>query len=81
MFTLRRRVGFEQQLVLATEGPSWEYLCSVGLKRHMVSSRIARDVHTAEEGRYKATWRREFKFPWREASPQHHLDDEVDSDQ
>ena len=34
-----------------------------------------------EEGRYKATWRRESKIPWREAGPPHHLDDNVDFDQ
>jgi len=31
--------------------------------------------------RYTATWAREFKFPWREAGPPNHLDDQVDSDQ
>ena len=36
---------------------------------------------SAWEGRYKATWEREFKLPWREAGPPNHLDDEVDSDQ
>ena len=35
-----------------------------------------------QEGRCKATWKREFKLPWREAGPaNHHDDDEVDSDQ
>jgi len=29
----------------------------------------------------KATWKSEFKLPWREAGPLHHHDDEVDSDQ
>jgi len=33
------------------------------------------------EGRYKATWKGEFKLPWREAGPTNHLDDKVDSDQ
>jgi hypothetical protein len=34
-----------------------------------------------QEGRCKATWKIEFKLPWREAvSPNHH-DDKVDSDQ
>ena len=32
------------------------------------------------EGRYKATWKREFKLPWREARPLNHHDDKVDSD-
>ena len=36
---------------------------------------------TCQEGRYKATWKREFKFPWHKASPPNHLDDKVDSDQ
>jgi len=35
----------------------------------------------AEEGRYKATWTREFKLPWREAVSPNYLDDKVDSDQ
>ena len=29
----------------------------------------------------KATWKREFKLPWREAGPPNHHDDKVDSDQ
>jgi len=33
------------------------------------------------EGRCKATWKREFNLPWREAGPPHHHDDTVDSDQ
>ena len=33
------------------------------------------------EGRRKATWKREFKLPWREAGPPHHHDGNVDSDQ
>ena len=35
---------------------------------------------SAQEGRYKATWKRGFKLPWREAGPPNHLDDKVDSD-
>ena len=34
-----------------------------------------------KEGKYKATWKREFKVPWREAGPPNHLDDKVDSNQ
>ena len=34
-----------------------------------------------QKGRYKATWKREFKHPGREAGPPNHLDDKVDSDQ
>ena len=34
-----------------------------------------------EKGRYKATWKREFKLPWREAGPPNHLDEKVDVDQ
>ena len=34
-----------------------------------------------QEGRCKATLKREFKLPWREAGPPDHLDDKVDSDQ
>ena len=33
-----------------------------------------------QEGRYKATWEREFKLPWRKAGPPNHLDDIVNSD-
>ena len=33
------------------------------------------------EGRHKATWKRKFKLPWREAGPPNHLNDKVDSDQ
>ena len=32
-------------------------------------------------GRCKATWKREFKIPRREAGPPNHHDDKVDSDQ
>ena len=35
----------------------------------------------AQEGICKATWKREFKLPWREAAPPNHHDDKVDSDQ
>ena len=34
-----------------------------------------------KEGRCKATWKREFKLPWREAGPPNHHEDKVDSDQ
>ena len=34
-----------------------------------------------QEGRCKATWKREFKLPWREAGTPDHHDDKVDSDQ
>jgi len=33
-----------------------------------------------KEGRCKATWKREFKLPWRKAGPPNHLDDKMDSD-
>jgi len=39
------------------------------------------EIESAEEGRCKATWKREFKLPWREAGPPNHHDDKVDSDQ
>ena len=35
----------------------------------------------SEEGRCKATWKREVKISWREAGPRDHHDDKVDSDQ
>ena len=34
-----------------------------------------------QKGRCKATWKREFKLPWREAGPPNHVDDKVDADQ
>jgi len=34
-----------------------------------------------QDGRCKATWKREYKLPWREAGPPNHHDDNVDSDQ
>ena len=33
------------------------------------------------EGRCKATWKKEFKLPWREAGPPNIHDDEVDMDE
>ena len=42
------------------------------------------DCHASslrEQGRCKATWKMEFKHPWREAGPPNHHDDKVDSDQ
>ena len=43
------------------------------------------DCHGHVEGlgktRCKAPWNREFEFPWREAGPPNHHDDQVDSDQ
>ena len=41
----------------------------------------AQNYEPYEEGRRKATWKREFKLPWREAGPPNHHDDKVDSDQ
>ena len=39
-------------------------------------------VHDDTPGfRCKATWKREFKLPWREAGPPNHHHDRVDSDQ
>ena len=35
---------------------------------------------SVQEDRYKATWKRELKLPWREAAPPNHLCDEVDSE-
>ena len=43
------------------------------------------DVRDVDVGvvlrRCKATWKRGFKLPWREAGPPNHHDDKVDSDQ
>ena len=36
---------------------------------------------SSKEVVYKATWKRDFELPWREAGPPKHLDDKVDSDQ
>ena len=33
-----------------------------------------------QEGRYKATWKMEFKLSWREAGPPNHPGDTVNSD-
>jgi hypothetical protein len=39
-------------------------------------------THTeSSEGRYKATWERELRLPWREAGRSNHLGDTADSDQ
>ena len=38
-------------------------------------------IKLQQEGRCKATWKREFKLPWRKAGPPNHHDDKVDSDQ
>ena len=35
----------------------------------------------SRKAEFKATWKREFKLPWREAAPPNHHDDKVDSDQ
>jgi len=42
---------------------------------------LAREVICVRRGGGKATWKREFKPPWREAGPPNHHDDKVDSDQ
>ena len=39
------------------------------------------EVTHQSAGRCKATWKREFKLPWREAGPPNHHDDKMDSDQ
>ena len=38
-------------------------------------------LNSRKVDRCKATWKREFKLPRREASPPYHHDDKVDSDQ
>ena len=43
----------------------------------VLARRVAQDL----QGRCKATWKREFKLPWREAGPPNHLNDKVDSGQ
>ena len=41
----------------------------------------AKECEEDFEGRCRATWKREFKLPWREAGPLNDHDDKVDSDQ
>ena len=41
---------------------------------------LARRWVHLQEGRCKATWKRGFNPPWREAGPPNHHDDKVDSD-
>ena len=53
------------------------YPSGIGMKSQEVETR----VETMPLGRCKATWKREFKLPWREAGPPNHHDVEVDSDQ
>jgi len=48
---------------------------------HLLQRNETSRFKTSLQGRYKATWNREFKHPWREAGPPNHLDDKVDSDQ
>jgi len=43
--------------------------------------RLPRRERCLQEGRCKASWKREFKLPWREAGPPDQHDDTVDSDQ
>jgi len=45
------------------------------------SHEVEREMCFSWEVRYKASWKREFNLPWREAGPPNHLDDKVDSDQ
>ena len=40
-----------------------------------------RNVQPMDEYGADSTWKREFKYPWREAGPPDHLDDTEDSDQ
>jgi len=40
-----------------------------------------RTEQNMEEGICKATWKREYKLPWREAGPPNHHDDKMVSDQ
>ena len=47
-------------------------------ERRRESGREKESVAAPQEGRCKATWKREFKLPWREAGPPQHHDDKVD---
>ena len=38
-------------------------------------------IEKSSSDRCKATWKTEFKLPWREAGPCNHHDGDVDSDQ
>ena len=52
-------------------------MCGEGSTVPPSSSSVSR-VHY--DGRYKATWKKKLKPPWREAGPPNHVDDKVDSD-
>jgi len=49
--------------------------------QHFSASRAYRTGDVAYAGRCKATCKRGFKLPWREAGPPNYHDDKVDSDQ
>jgi len=55
---------------------SWRKDCPVEL--FLSRSQVSVKAEEAQEGRCKATWKREFKLPWREAGPPNHHDDKVD---
>ena len=45
------------------------------------ANRASKPETRVQEGKCKASWKRQFKLPWREAGPPDHYDDKVDSDQ
>ena len=55
-----------------TDRPTFYGVYSRCLKRKLIT--------LLWEGSRKATWKREFRLPWREAGPPYHHDDEGDSD-
>ena len=53
----------------------------LALASDIFSAKLLKTILVVQGGRCKATWRREFELPWREAGPPNHHDDKVDSDQ
>ena len=60
----------------------WDLLLLIGsmlgMSHALINSGLAAIF---AQGRYMATWKREFKLPWRKAGPPNHHDDKEDSDQ
>ena len=46
-----------------------------------IAPEVLAHPHEYWEGRCKATWKKEFKFSWREAVSLNHLDEKEDSDE
>ena len=67
---------------LGTTAHCWTLNPQPGASRTVLTrSASVPPLPLTQEGRCKATWKREFKLPWREAGPPNHHDDKVGSDQ